>query len=133
MNKMKSIIGILLFLYSNFIFAEQCPTPQIIKDRKISRDFEWTLDERMTLEHVLAVEKLYSVRIKNDGEFIACYYSGHKGLLRLDGKPEGDSCRLQKETGNWDLVNNNEQICKEADLSLCLFSIICAESAEPAE
>lgn len=117
-------------MLSQPLFADQCPTPDIIKERNISRDYEWTLDERMTLDDVLSVEKLYSVRIKNKGEFIACYYSGSKGLLRLDGKPEKDDCGISKGAGSWEVANNGEEICKEQDLTLCMHDIICPEQGK---
>ncbi|MCZ6803830.1 MAG: hypothetical protein O7D86_07835 [Proteobacteria bacterium] len=110
--------------------ADQCPTPEIIKDRMISRDYEWTIDERRTLDDVLSVEKLYSIRIKNKGEFIACSYSGSKNLLRLDGKPVKEGCSVNKSSGNWELAENGEQICKEAELGLCVYDINCKESLQ---
>jgi len=105
--------------------ADQCPTPELIKDRKISRDYEWTIDERRSLDDVLSVEKLYSVRIKNKGEFIACYYSGSKSLLRLDGKPLKENCLVDKNKGSWETTVDGEQVCKEADLMLCVYDINC--------
>lgn len=127
MNKLNSQPFIYLFflLFSVSVFADQCPTPQIVKDRKISRTYDWTIDERRTLDDVLSVEKLYSVRIINKGEFIACYYSLPKGNLRLDGKPEKQDCLVKTVSGNWKQVNNDEQVCKEKDLSLCRYEIKC--------
>ena len=77
-GKINLKIAVLLWVFLNtgLVKADHCPSPETIKERKISRDYEWTIDERRTLDDVLAVEKLYSVRIKNQGEFIACYYSG---------------------------------------------------------
>lgn len=115
------------FIYSNLVFADQCPSVQIIKERNISRDYEWTIDERRSLEDVLSVKKLYSVRIKNKGEFIACHYSGENNLLRLDGKPIGTNCRVQKESSNWKMSENGEYVCKEEDINLCIYEIHCEE------
>lgn len=112
-------------LYVNPALADQCPSASDIKERKISREYDWTIDERRSLEDVLSVEKLYSVRSINQGEFIACYYSRLKGLLRLDGKPEKGNCSIDTISGDWELVNNGEQVCKEGDLSLCVFVIKC--------
>ena len=108
--------------------ADQCPTPEIIKDRKISRDYEWTIDERRSLDDVLSVDNLYSVRIKNKGEFIACSYSGSKNLLRLDGKPVKKGCVVNKNSGSWELAENGEKVSKEADLGLCVYNINCGTS-----
>ncbi|HIF50769.1 MAG TPA: hypothetical protein EYQ42_04445 [Thiotrichaceae bacterium] len=124
----KNTIFYVLFLLPaniNYVFADQCPTAEIIKERKISRDYEWTIDERRSLNDVLSVEKLYSVRIKNKGEFIACYYSGSKKLLRLDGIYFDKECLLNKKSGNWVVSESGEQICREEDLSLCLYEINC--------
>jgi hypothetical protein len=118
----------LLFIITSPLYADQCPTPEIIKERKISRDYEWTIDERRTLDDVLSVKKLYSVRIKNNGEFIACYYSGVKNLLRLDGKPIKESCVLNKTSNSWEKAEHGDLVCKEKDLSLCSYNIDCDES-----
>ena len=122
----KYSIFVLLVLFSKQLIADQCPSSQVVKDRKISRDYEWTIDERRTLEDVLAVETLYSVRVKNNGEFIACYYSGNRGLIRLDGKPLGENCTLNTSSDNWLSTNNGELVCQEADPGLCLYEIDCA-------
>lgn len=111
--------------------AEQCPSPEKIKERKINRDYEWTIGERRTLEDVLSVEKLYSVRIKNEAEYVACYYSGSKSLLRLDGKPLKQPCIISGISGRWELTNSNEYVCKEDDLALCEYDIKCEESIHP--
>jgi len=124
-NKLKSLFAILLLMSSNQLLADQCPTPELIKDRKITRDYEWTIDERRTLDDVLSVEKLYSVRIKNNGEYIACYYSGSKNLLRLDGKPLKQTCKVNYISGSWEIAENGEQICKEDELGLCEYDINC--------
>ncbi len=107
------------------LFADQCPTPEKIKERNISREYDWTINERRTLEDVLSVEKLYSVRIRNEAEYIACYYSGSRSLLRLDGKPLKQSCRVKKVSGRWESTGNDEQICQEEDLGKCEYDMKC--------
>jgi len=119
-----------LFLYSNLVIADQCPSAQIIKERKISREYEWTIDERRSLEDVLSVKKLYSVRIKNKGEFIACHYSGDKNLLRLDGKPVENNCIVRKKSSNWQMSENGEFVCKDEDLNLCIYEIHCEQEEQ---
>lgn len=108
--------------------AEQCPDPEKIKERKINRDYEWTIGERRTLEDVLSVEKLYSVRIKNEAEYVACYYSGSRNLLRLDAKPLKQPCIVSRISGRWELTNSGEHVCKEDDLALCEYDIKCEET-----
>jgi hypothetical protein len=119
-----------LLLFSNFVIADHCPSAKIVKERNISREYDWSIDERRSLEDVLSVEKLYSVRIKNKGEFIACYYSGEKSLLRLDGAPIGKDCLIKKQSGNWLEAENNEQVCQEDDLNLCVYEINCSDDVE---
>lgn len=122
------IFLIIFFINSNLTFADQCPSAQIVKDRKISRDYEWTIDERRTLDDVLSVKKLYSVRIKNKGEFVACSYTGTEHLLRLDGTSVKAGCIITKTSGRWENSKKGEQVCQEEDLSLCLYQIRCKEN-----
>lgn len=126
-GKINLKIAVLLWVFLNtgLVKADHCPSPETIKERKISRDYEWTIDERRTLDDVLAVEKLYSVRIKNQGEFIACYYSGGNRLLRLDGKPEKDNCLVNNSDGNWNRIGDSETVCEENDIALCEYQIKC--------
>jgi hypothetical protein len=127
-KKYSFILLLFFFIKSGLVLADQCPSSEIIKERNISRDYEWTIDERRSLKDVLSVEKLYSVRIKNKGEFIACFYSGSKKLLRLDGASLTEKCVIRIQSGNWEQAENGEQVCKEDDLSLCLYEIHCEES-----
>ncbi len=119
-----------LVMNSGQVIADQCPSPEIIKERNISREYDWSIDARRTLDDVLSIEKLYSVRIKNKGEFIACYYSGSKNLVRLDGASLKKECVINKTSGSWDISDKGEQVCKEEDLNLCHYEIECEESIE---
>jgi hypothetical protein len=129
-KKYNLIYLLCLLINCEIVIADQCPTPEIIKERQITQDLEWTIDERRSLDDVLAVEKLYSVRIKNKGEFIACYYSGSKNLLRLDGSSYNKDCVINKKSGSWELSENGEQVCKEDDLYLCHYVIHCENANE---
>jgi hypothetical protein len=129
-KKYNLIYLLCLSINCEIVSADQCPTPEVIKERKILQDIEWTIDERRSLDDVLAVEKLYSVRIKNKGEFIACYYSGSKNLLRLDGSSFNEGCVVNKKSGRWEHSENGEQVCKEEDLNLCHYEIHCEKSSE---
>ena len=136
---MRQIISypILLFclstVFSNMVYADRCPTPEIIVERKISQEYEWTIDERRSLDDVLAVEKLYSARIKNNGEFIACYYSSGKNLLRMDAKPLKTGCVVIEYAGEWNEVDAAEQVCAEADIYDCQYAIYCDETTAKQE
>lgn len=105
--------------------ADQCPSAETVKERKISREYDWSIDERRTLEDVLAVEKLYSVRIKNHGEFVACYYTSNNRSLRLDGAAIKENCTIKIKSDNWFESENGEQVCKEIDLSQCVYEMHC--------
>ena len=125
LNKYQYIYFIILSISPSLLFADHCPTPEKIKERNISREYDWTINERRTLEDVLSVEKLYSVRIRNEAEYIACYYSGSRSLLRMDGKPLKQSCRVKKISGRWEPTENGDQICMEDDLGKCEYEIKC--------
>ncbi len=129
-NKYRYIYFVILSISPSLLFADQCPTAEKIKERNISREYDWTINERRTLEDVLSVEKLYSVRIRNEAEYIACYYSGSKRLLRLDGKPLKQSCRVEKISGRWKSIKDGEQICLEDELGKCEYSIKCGDAKE---
>ncbi len=126
-NKYRYIYFIILSIIPSFLLADQCPTPEKIKERNISREYDWTINERRTLKDVLSVEKLYSVRINNKAEYIACYYSGSRSLLRLDGKPLKQPCSVKEISGRWKLTENDEQICLEDDLGKCEYDMKCGD------
>ena len=108
--------------------ADVCPSPEIVRERKISREYEWTINERRTLEDVLAVEKLYSVRIKNKGEFVACYYTSKQRSMRLDAKPLKADCSVTHYSNNWEAPSGLELVCRDDDVYQCQFAILCDET-----
>ena len=125
-SKNYNFIFVLLFILNiNAVSADECPTAEIVKERKISQKYDWSIDERRSLKDVLAVEKLYSVRIKNQGEFVACYYTGENGLLRLDGGVFDENCLINQKSGDWIKTEKDEYICNELDVSQCSFEIHC--------
>jgi hypothetical protein len=124
-TKDQCIYFIILSVIPSLLFADQCPTPEKIIKRNISREYDWSINERRTLEDVLSVEKLYSVRIRNEAEYIACYYSGSRSLLRLDGIPLKQPCRVKEITGRWESAENGDQICLEDDLEKCEYEMKC--------
>ena len=118
------------YINSGLAIADQCPSIEFIKERKISRAYDWSIDERRSIDDLLSVNKLYSVRIKNKGEFVACYYSASKTTLRLDGAAIKEDCLINKTSGLWEISESGELVCKEDDLNLCLYEIVC-EKPEP--
>jgi hypothetical protein len=95
------------------VFADRCPTPEEIRERKISQDYEWTVDDRVTLDGLLSVKQLYAVRIKNNGEFISCNYSTDRRLISLDGLPNKGRCLIMTSVGEWHGTENGEWVCQE--------------------
>lgn len=127
-NSILLLFTLLVMLIPRTLLADRCPSPDIIKDRKISRQYAWLIDERRTLEDVLAVEKLYSVRIKNEGEFATCYYTTSKQLLEMDAKPLREGCTVIEYKGTWESVNRYEKVCAEEDVYQCQYAIYCDET-----
>ena len=116
--------GLLLMTVYACASADVCPSPEIVRERGISREYEWTINERQTLEDVLAVEKLYSVRIKNKGEFVACYYYTSKQRpMRLDAKPLKANCSVTRYSDNWEAPDGLELVCRDDDVYQCRFAI----------
>lgn len=117
---------VFLSLFS-FVQADTCPTPEEIRDRKISKLYEWTVDENTSLDELLSVERLYAVRLMDYGEYVSCRYTTKKWPLRLDGKPEGNGCELTPETGAWTSTDSGHLVCREEDVAKCGFKIACNE------
>lgn len=134
MNHLKTKYNLIwlvcFYINSGLAIADQCPSIEFIKERKISRAYDWSIDERRSIDDLLSVNKLYSVRIKNKGEFVACYYSASKTTLRLDGAANKEDCLINKTSGLWEISESGELVCKEDDLNLCLYEIVC-EKSEP--
>ncbi len=117
-------------LLSLSVFADSCPSADAVKARKVSRVYAWYIDERRTLEDVLAVKKLYSARLKNNGEYVRCYYSGNGRLLEMDAWPLESDCSVIKYEGEWQQVIKDELVCVDDDMSRCQFAIYCDQRTE---
>ncbi len=102
----------------------------MIKERKISRKYEWWIDERRDLDDVLTVEKLYSVRIKEQDKYVACYYSARGLIIQMDAAPAESECGVIEYKGQWDTVNDAERVCNEEDPFACQFAIYCDETTK---
>ncbi|MEM6998576.1 MAG: hypothetical protein AAF419_01900 [Pseudomonadota bacterium] len=114
-------------LFTPTAFADQCPTVDMIKERKISREYEWWIEERRSLEEILSVQKLYSVRIKEKGKFVSCHYQADKLLIAMEAAPIKAHCTVTQYKGDWKNVNEIETVCTETDPFACLFAIYCDE------
>ncbi|MEQ8289511.1 MAG: hypothetical protein RIB78_07285 [Gammaproteobacteria bacterium] len=129
-RKFNLLLATILLSSSSVVLADTCPTPETVKDRKISRVYAWYIDERRTLDDVLAVEKLYSVRLKNSGEYVSCYYSGSGRLLEMDAWPLKTGCSIVEYQGEWQTINEEERVCTADDMSKCQFAIYCDERTQ---
>jgi len=119
------IVILLNYLLVSAAFADRCSTAEEVRYRFISKDYEWSVDERMTLENLLDVEKLFAVRIMNRGEFVSCRYRTKRQLINLDGEPKKQKCVIRKSSGQWKSTKSGDLVCQEKDISLCLFDIEC--------
>jgi hypothetical protein len=106
-------------------FADRCPAPDEVRERKISMDYEWTVGERVTLENILLVKRLIAVRVINNGEFVLCRYTTERQLVRMYGLPKSEGCVISISSGEWIGINTGESVCQEKDTTQCLFDIEC--------
>lgn len=112
---------------SQDVIAENCPSSTDIRYRLVPDAYEWTVDEGITLEKLLSVERLISVSLENNGEFVSCKYEVEKQFLKLDGLPKKEGCRVVLSDGQWITTKTGRSICDEEDASECLFSMSCNE------
>lgn len=125
--KMKKCIFAILVLISSYTLAETCPAPSEIKARDISKNYDWSVEESITLEELVNVEALFGVRIKNKNQYIACYYRGKEKVIRLDGLPLGKNCRVYHESTNWQVTEKHEWFCNAEDKYQCIYEKKCSE------
>ena len=105
--------------------ADTCPSVSEIIERDISRTYEWTVDDNTSLDDVLAVNKLYAVRIQDHGDYVSCYYATGKWPLKLDAKPEISKCIVEKTGGSWQETDAGNLVCMEENLFDCKYRIRC--------
>ena len=116
---------IILCLYANGnVYAFSCPSPEEIRERKISRDFEWTVNDDTSLDDMLSVTRLIAISIENQLEYVSCKYKIDSKFIKLDGKPVSENCSISISSGSW-LTHGNRKICSEKELDQCLFDIDC--------
>ncbi|NKB37262.1 MAG: hypothetical protein GKR93_08840 [Gammaproteobacteria bacterium] len=121
----KTVIFVVVIFCAQFSQAERCATPQEVKERLISPDYDWSVSEGVTLEEILSVEKLYAASIENYGEFIACSYEAKQKYIRMDGVPKESSCAIQTASDNWFSSEAGKSVCEEDDVTLCRFNHGC--------
>ena len=121
----RGIFIICINFVAHNVFADNCPSVKEITYRLISKDYEWTVDEGVTLDGLLSVKELFAVSIENNGEFISCKYKNDEKFLKLDGLPAKEKCPLINSSGSWFTTGTNRLVCDEEDLALCLFDKNC--------
>ncbi len=105
--------------------AYTCPSIELIKSRKISKDFDWTVSDKTTLKQVLNVSELIDVSIENHGEFIGCIYKSDNEMVRLDAKPITVDCLVITSSLNWLMNENGQSVCNENNKMQCKFEVSC--------
>lgn len=105
----------------------------MIKERNISREYEWWIDERRNLEEILSVQKLFSVRIKEKGKFVSCHYAADNLLIAMEAMPKKQGCSVIQYKGEWQNVNEDETVCIESDPFACQYATYCDERTEKEE
>lgn len=120
-----TVTGILMSVLHLPAAAETCPATAEIIERRISNLYEWTVEEGTSLDDLLSVNRLFSVRILNGGEFVSCQYTTRKWPVKLDAKPEVGGCRVIQTAGNWEETPSGHQVCRQKNLYACEFRITC--------
>ena len=116
---------LLVFFFVPEVFSDSCPTPDMLRERKIPGQYEWTVQEGVTLDNVLGAQQLYAVRIFNFDEYVSCRYTTGKWPVKLDGKPVKNKCHLMPDAGEWTGTDSGTLVCQEKDLFKCGFRINC--------
>ena len=117
--------SVLIVPFSLRAESYSCPSIQSIKDRTISKEFDWTVSEQTTLEQVLNVSELLEVRIENHGDFVGCIYKSTNDLVRLDAKPITVDCLLVPLSANWLMNDIGQSVCNDTDKMRCKFEVSC--------
>jgi hypothetical protein len=115
----------MVFFIASSVHAERCATPDEVKNRMVSPDYEWSVSEGVTLEGILSVRQLYAVTIENYGEFITCKYEASQQYIRLDGAAKNSKCPIQTISDNWFVNEGGQTVCGETDFTLCRFEPSC--------
>ncbi|MDX1519586.1 MAG: hypothetical protein R3318_05640 [Gammaproteobacteria bacterium] len=127
--KIHLIIG-LLFTCSLPVQADQCPTPAEVRERTITRDYDWSVGEDVTLDMLLEVSELRKVELNNHGEFVACHYLSRQLPVRMDGAAPGPGCYVDKSSSEWLSLPGGTLSCTETELNNCRFTIVCINQVQ---
>lgn len=115
-------------LFSLAVFADQCPSAEQVRERNISRDYDWSVDETVTLDMLLTVSGLREVSLQNHGEFVSCYYLSGQLPVRMDGTAPDPGCLVTRASGTWISLPGGTLKCNEEEHDQCHFSIQCYDT-----
>lgn len=124
---LKHCLIFLILIISNNSFATSftCPAVQSIKDRTISKEFDWTVSEETSLESVLNVSELLSVTIENHGQFLRCTYNSSDVEVNMDAKPITVDCLIVPSSQNWINHDNGRSVCNDVVKGRCEIETSC--------
>jgi hypothetical protein len=123
--------GIIYILLMTNTQADVCPTAEEIRDKKISRSYDWAVTENTTLDELLSVKDLYAVRIMDYDSYVSCRYTAVEWPVTLDGNPLDSECRIVPDAGEWTGTDSGELVCREKDVTKCGFKMECREPENP--
>jgi hypothetical protein len=128
MNKYQAILLMLLVGIHPESRGDSCPSPDKIRHRDLSKQYEWTVDEKTTLQNLLSVQKLYAVRIMDHGLYVSCYYTTDKWPVKLDVAPVKDGCKYASHQGKWKSIESGQDVCMEKNAGNCGFKYTCKQA-----
>ena len=131
MIKKFAFAGIIYLLLITNTQADNCPTAEEIRDKKISRSYDWSVTENTTLKELYAVKRLYAVRIIDYDAYVSCRYATDKWPVTLDGNPLQPACKIVPDAGEWTSTDSGELVCREKDVTKCGYKMECKESENP--
>lgn len=120
-------LSVIVLCFASGTRADQCPTPEQIRERNISRDYDWSVSEDVTLDMLLEISTLNKVSVHNHGEFVACYYQSQQLPVRMDGTALAPNCFVTNLSGEWLPLPGGTLSCNESEPDQCRFRIECFE------
>jgi hypothetical protein len=128
MNKYHAILLILLLCINSESRGDSCPSPDKIRHRDLSKQYEWTVDEKTSLKDLLSVKKLYAVRIMDHGSYVSCHYTTDKWPIKLDVVPAQGECTFSHHKGEWKSTESGQDVCMEKNAGKCEFTYTCKQT-----
>ena len=128
MNKYHAIVVILLLCINPESRGDSCPSPDKIRQRDLPKQYEWTVDDKTSLKDLLSAQKLYSVRIMDNGLYVSCHYTTAKWPIKLDVAPAQGECTFSHQKGEWKSTPSGQDVCMEKNAGNCGFIYTCKQA-----